>query len=495
MAYLLALDQGTTSSRAALFDTQGGLVAIAQEEFTQHYPRPGWVEHDPELIWQSQLDTAREVLAKADVRADQVLALGIANQRETVVLWERATGRPVANAIVWQDRRTAAACEALKAQGLETLFRQRTGLLLDPYFSGTKLAWLLDNVPGARERAERGELAFGTVDSFLIWRLTGGRAHVTDVTNASRTLLFDIHHRRWDDELLGHLGVPRALLPEVLASADDFGTTQADLLGAPVRIGGVAGDQQAALFGQACTVPGMVKNTYGTGCFMLIHTGDAPVASPSGLLATTTAHAGGAPGYALEGSIFVAGAVVQWLRDELGIIRSSAEVETLAASVPDTAGVYLVPAFAGLGSPYWDASARGAMVGLTRGANRAHIARAALEAIAFQSADLLDAMRVDAGQRIEAMRVDGGAAVNALLMQIQADLLGIPVVVPRILETTALGAAYLAGIRAGVWESAADVAAYWQSERTYEPAISADEAGARLARWREAVSRTRGWET
>ncbi len=494
MAYLLALDQGTTSSRAALFDTQGGLVAIAQQEFTQHYPRPGWVEHDPELIWQSQLDTAREVLAKADVRADQVLALGIANQRETVVLWERATGRPVANAIVWQDRRTAAACEALKAQGLETLFRQRTGLLLDPYFSGTKLAWLLDNVPGARERAERGELAFGTVDSYLIWRLTGGRAHVTDVTNASRTLLFDIHHRRWDDELLGHLGVPRALLPEVLASADDFGTTQADLLGAPVRIGGVAGDQQAALFGQACTVPGMVKNTYGTGCFMLIHTGDAPVASPSGLLATATAHAGDVPGYALEGSIFVAGAVVQWLRDELGIIRSSAEVETLAASVPDTAGVYLVPAFAGLGSPYWDASARGAMVGLTRGANRAHIARAALEAIAFQSADLLDAMRADAGQRIEAMRVDGGAAVNALLMQIQADLLGIPVVVPRILETTALGAAYLAGIRVGVWESAADVAAYWQSERTYEPAISADEAGARLARWREAVSRTRGWE-
>ncbi len=494
MAYLLALDQGTTSSRAALFDTQGGLVAIAQREFTQHYPRPGWVEHDPELIWQSQLDTAREVLAKADVRADQVLALGIANQRETVVLWERATGRPVANAIVWQDRRTAAACEALKAQGLETLFRQRTGLLLDPYFSGTKLAWLLDNVPGARERAERGELAFGTVDSYLIWRLTGGRAHVTDVTNASRTLLFDIHRRRWDDELLGHLGVPRALLPEVLASADDFGTTQADLLGAPVRIGGVAGDQQAALFGQACTVPGMVKNTYGTGCFMLIHTGDAPVASPSGLLATATAHAGDVPGYALEGSIFVAGAVVQWLRDELGIIRSSAEVETLAASVPDTAGVYLVPAFAGLGSPYWDASARGAMVGLTRGANRAHIARAALEAIAFQSADLLDAMRADAGQRIEAMRVDGGAAVNALLMQIQADLLGIPVVVPRILETTALGAAYLAGIRVGVWESAADVAAYWQSERTYEPAISADEAGARLARWREAVSRTRGWE-
>jgi glycerol kinase len=382
----------------------------------------------------------------------------------------------------------------LRQDGHADFLQSRTGLVLDAYFSGTKLAWLLDHVPGARQKAERGELAFGTVDSYLIWRLTGGRAHVTDVTNAARTLLFDIHHRRWDDELLGHLGVPRALLPEVLASADDFGITQADLLGAPLRIGGVAGDQQAALFGQACTVPGMVKNTYGTGCFMLIHTGDAPVASPSGLLATATAHAGDVPGYALEGSIFVAGAVVQWLRDGLGIIRNSAEVETLAASVPDTAGVYLVPAFAGLGSPYWDPSARGAMVGLTRGANRAHIARAALEAIAFQSADLLDAMRADAGQRIEAMRVDGGAAVNALLMQIQADLLGIPVVVPRILETTALGAAYLAGIRVGVWESAADVAAYWQSERTYEPAISADEAGARLARWREAVSRTRGWE-
>ncbi|GAB4350353.1 MAG: glycerol kinase GlpK [Immundisolibacter sp.] len=495
MAYLLALDQGTTSSRAAVFDTRGGLVAIAQQEFTQHYPRPGWVEHDPEQIWQSQIDTAREVLVKADIRADQLLALGITNQRETVVLWERASGRPVANAIVWQDRRTAAACQALKGRGLEALFRQRTGLLLDPYFSGTKLAWLLDNVPGARQRAERGELAFGTVDSYLIWRLTGGRAHVTDVTNAARTLLFDIHRRCWDDELLGHLGVPRALLPEVRASADDFGTTQADWLGVPVRIGGVAGDQQAALFGQVCTVPGMVKNTYGTGCFMLIHTGAAPVASPSGLLATTTAHTGDVPGYALEGSIFVAGAVVQWLRDELGIIGSSAEVEPLAASVPDTAGVYLVPAFAGLGSPYWDAGARGAIVGLTRGANRAHIARAALEAIAFQSVELLEAMRTDTGQRIEAMRVDGGAAVNALLMQVQADLLGIPVVVPRILETTALGAAYLAGIRAGVWESAADLAAYWQSERTYEPAISADEAGARLARWREAVSRTRGWET
>ncbi|TFZ82398.1 glycerol kinase GlpK [Candidatus Macondimonas diazotrophica] len=493
MGYLLALDQGTTSSRALVFDTDGRLITVAQREFTQHYPQPGWVEHDPEEIWQTQIATARAALAQAGIHADAVLALGITNQRETTLLWERASGRPVANAIVWQDRRTAAACAALKARGLESLFRERTGLMLDPYFSGTKLAWLLDHVPGVRARAERGELAFGTVDSYLIWRLTGGRAHVTDVTNAARTLLFDIHRRSWDEELLGHLGVPRALLPEVRASAGDFGTTQADLLGAPVRIGGVAGDQQAALFGQACTAPGMVKNTYGTGCFMLLHTGSTPVASRHGLLTTPVAQAGPEPGYALEGSIFVAGAVVQWLRDELGLIRSANEVEALAASVPDTAGVYLVPAFAGLGSPYWDADARGALFGLTRGANRAHIARAALEAIAFQSAEMLQAMQADAAQPIEMLRVDGGATANALLMQIQADLIGIPVVVAAVQETTALGAAYLAGIQAGVWRSAADVGAYWQSARTFEPVISRDEAAVRLARWREAVSRTRGW--
>ena len=493
MGYLLALDQGTTSSRALVFDTDGRLVTVAQREFTQHYPQPGWVEHDPEDIWQTQLATARAALAQAGIRADALLALGITNQRETLLLWERASGRPLARAIVWQDRRTAAACAALKAQGLEPLFRERTGLLLDPYFSGTKLAWLLEHIPGARARAERGELAFGTVDSYLIWRLTGGRAHLTDVTNAARTLMFDIHRRCWDEELLGHLRIPRALLPDVRASADDFGTTQADLLGVPVRIGGVAGDQQAALFGQACTAPGMVKNTYGTGCFMLLHTGPTSVASRHGLLTTPVAQVGSEPGYALEGSIFVAGAVVQWLRDELGLIRSAAEVEALAASVPDTAGVYLVPAFAGLGSPYWDADARGALFGLTRGANRAHIARAALEAIAFQSAELLQAMQADAGQPIETLRVDGGATANALLMQIQADLIGIPVLVAAVQETTALGAAYLAGLEAGVWRSAADVGAYWQAARRFEPAISRDEAAVRLARWREAVSRTHRW--
>ena len=493
MGYLLALDQGTTSSRALVFDTGGRLVTVAQREFPQHYPQPGWVEHDPEDIWQTQLATARAALTQAGIRAEALLALGITNQRETTLLWERASGRPLARAIVWQDRRTAAACAALKAQGLEPLFRERTGLLLDPYFSGTKLAWLLEHIPGSRARAERGELAFGTVDSYLIWRLTGGRAHLTDVTNAARTLMFDIHRRCWDEELLGHLRIPRALLPDVRASADDFGTTQADLLGAPVRIGGVAGDQQAALFGQACTAPGMVKNTYGTGCFMLLHTGQTPVASRHGLLTTPVAQAGPEPGYALEGSIFVAGAVVQWLRDELGLIRSAAEVEALAASVPDTAGVYLVPAFAGLGSPYWDADARGALFGLTRGANRAHIARAALEAIAFQSAELLQAMQADAAQPIETLRVDGGATANALLMQIQADLIGIPVVVAAVQETTALGAAYLAGLQAGVWRSAADVGAYWQAARHFEPAISRDEAAMRLARWREAVSRTHGW--
>jgi glycerol kinase len=495
MAYLLALDQGTTSSRALVFDTDGALVALAQQEFAQIYPQPGWVEHDPEVIWQSQLDTARQALVQAGIGARELLALGITNQRETTLVWERATGRPIHNAIVWQDRRTAAACDALKAQGLEALFRERTGLLLDPYFSGTKLAWILDTVPGARARAERGELVFGTVDSWLIWRLTGGRVHATDITNASRTLMFDLRAKRWDDDLLNHLQVPRAMLPTVWASAADFGLTEPDWLGAPVRIGGVAGDQQAALFGQACTAPGMVKNTYGTGCFMLLHTGELMTPSSHGLVTTAAAQWDATPGYALEGSIFVAGALVQWLRDGLGIIRSSAEIEALAASVPDTGGVFLVPAFVGLGSPYWDPAARGALFGLTRGVTRAHIARAALEAIAFQSAELLQAMQADAAQPIEALRVDGGATANALLMQIQADLLGVPVVLPHIQETTALGAAYLAGLQAGAWGSIDDIGAYWRSERVFEPAISRDEADTRMARWREAVSRTRGWKT
>jgi glycerol kinase len=468
---------------------------MGQQEFAQHYPQPGWVEHDPELIWQSQLGAARQALAKAGISGRDVLALGITNQRETTLLWERATGRPLHNAIVWQDRRTAAACDALKARGLEPLFRERTGLLLDPYFSGTKLAWLLDNIPGARARAERGELAFGTVDSWLIWRLTGGRVHATDPTNAARTLMFDLLAQCWDDTLLGHLRVPRAVLPQVFASVADFGATDADWFGAPVRIGGVAGDQQSALFGQACIEPGTVKNTYGTGCFMLLHTGEVMSPAPPGLLSTAAARTDQTPVYALEGSVFMAGALVQWLRDGLGIIQSSGDIEALAASVPDTAGVYLVPAFVGLGSPYWDPAARGAIFGLTRGATRAHIARAALEAIAFQSAELLAALQAAAAQPIGALRVDGGATANALLMQTQADLLGIPVVLPRIRETTALGAAYLAGLQAGVWASAAEIGALWRAERVFEPAISRDEAATRLARWREAVSRTRGWDT
>ncbi len=494
MGYLLALDQGTTSSRALVFDADGAVVSAASRELTQHYPRPGWVEHDPDEIWQTQLDAAREALARAHIGARDLLALGIANQRETVLLWDRASGRPLHKAVVWQDRRTAASCLSLKEQGLEPLFRERTGLLLDPYFSGTKLAWLLDHVPGARARAERGEVAFGTVDSWLVWRLTGGRSHVTDVTNASRTLLFDIHTGAWDDALLAQLGVPRALLPRVLPSVADFGTAQAGWLGAPVRIGGVAGDQQAALFGQAGTAPGCVKNTYGTGCFMLMHTGERPVTGATGLLGTAVAQVGQRRGYALEGSVFVAGAVVQWLRDELGLIRSADEIEALAASVPDSGGVYLVPAFAGLGSPYWDPDARGALLGLTRGANRAHIARAALEAIAFQSAELLHAMQAHGGAPIDALRVDGGATSNGLLMQMQADLLGLPVLVSRVQETTALGAASLAGLQAGVWRSEDDIAALWKPGRVFEPTLTADEVAARLARWREAVARTRGWE-
>ena len=494
LGYLLALDQGTTSSRALVFDTAGAVLSAASRELTQRYPQPGWVEHDPEQIWQTQLDTAREALTRAGIGARDVLAIGIANQRETTVLWERATGRPLHPAIVWQDRRTADVCSALREQGLEPLFRERTGLLLDPYFSGTKLAWLLDHVPGARARAERGELAFGTVDSWLVWCLTRGERHVTDVTNAARTLLFNIHTHAWDDTLLAHLGVPRAVLPTVLPSVADFGAAQAQWLGAPVRIGGVAGDQQAALFGQAGTAPGRAKNTYGTGCFMLLHTGERPVVGASGLLGTSVAQVGERRGYALEGSVFVAGAVVQWLRDELGLIRSSAEIEALAASVPDSGGVYLVPAFAGLGSPYWDPDARGALLGLTRGANRAHIARAALEAIAFQSAELLHAMQAHASAPIDALRVDGGATANALLMQIQADLLGLPILVSRVTETTALGAASLAGIHAGVWRSHDDIATHWKPGRVFEPTLSADEVANRMARWREAVSRTRAWE-
>lgn len=494
MGYVLALDQGTTSSRAILFDHRGRVVAVAQREFRQMYPRPGWVEHDPEEIWFTQLSTAREALQRAGVAAADVAAIGITNQRETTVLWDRATGTPVAPAIVWQDRRTAGMCDALKAQAAESLVRAKTGLVLDPYFSATKVAWLLDNVAGLRARAERGEIAFGTVDAWLVYRLTGGRVHATDYSNASRTLFFNIHTLSWDDELLELFGrVPRAVLPEVKPSSAIYGATAPDLLGAAIPIGGIAGDQQAALFGQACFEVGMAKNTYGTGSFLLLNTGAKPVASQHGLLTTVAWGLGGEVTYALEGSVFVTGAAVQWLRDGLGLITNAAETEALANSVPDTGGVYLVPAFTGLGAPYWDPYARGALVGITRGTTRAHIVRAALEAIAYQTCDVMRAMEQDAGVPLRALRVDGGAAVNNLLMQFQSDVLGVPVERPAVTETTALGAAYLAGLAAGVWQSQDEIRAQWHLDRRFEPAMEADRREQLLAGWRRAVERSLGW--
>ncbi|MFO1360914.1 MAG: glycerol kinase GlpK [Burkholderiales bacterium] len=493
MKAVLALDQGTTSSRAIVFDEAGAVRGLAQREFRQLFPQPGWVEHDPEEIWRAQLAVAQEALANARVAARDLAAIGIANQRETTVLWERATGAPLANAIVWQDRRTAAACDRLQADGAADWVRAKTGLVLDPYFSATKLAWLLDAIPGARARAARGELAFGTIDAWLAWKLTHGRLHVTDVTNASRTLLFDIGHGRWDDALLELFRVPREVLPAVHASSAVLGECAPDLLGAAVPLAGIAGDQQAALFGQGCHGPGLAKNTYGTGCFMLLHTGAERIRSAAGLV-TTAAASSGAAEYALEGSVFVAGAVVQWLRDGLKLIASAAEIEALARSVPDAGGVCLVPAFTGLGAPHWDAYARGAMLGLTRGTTAAHLARAALESIAFQAAEVLGAMERDAGTRLAELRVDGGATANALLMQFQADLLGVPVVRPRVLETTALGAAYLAGLAVGVWPDRAALAARWERERVFEPAMPRDEAHARRAQWARAVERAKGWE-
>jgi len=489
MTYLLALDQGTTSSRAIVFDHDGNQLALAQREFTQFYPQPGWVEHDAGEIWSTQLQVAREALVNASIDARDVAAIGITNQRETTVLWERATGRPLHRAIVWQDRRTATVCDELTAQGHEALFRARTGLLIDPYFSGTKLKWLLDTIPNVRTRAEAGELAFGTMDSWLLWNLTGGRVHATDVTNASRTLLFDIHRNIWDDELLNLLNIPHALLPAVKPSAFHFGETDTELFSITIPIGGIAGDQQAALFGQGCHAPGMVKNTYGTGCFMLMQTGARACASANGLLTTSAAQISEQALYVLEGSVFVAGAAVQWLRDGLGFIETSADIEALAASVPDSGGVFLVPAFTGLGSPYWDAYARGGLFGLTRGTTRAHIARATLESIAFQVADLLDAMQRDAGILLTELRVDGGACADDLLMQCQADLLGVPVVRPRIIETTALGAAYLAGLTVGLWRDVDEIARHWQIEKVFEPQLSRDAAAQRMADWRRAVQR------
>lgn len=493
MSYLLALDQGTTSSRAVVFDMSGSPLGMAQQEFAQAFPKPGWVEHDALEIWQSQLQTAREAVRRAGIEAKEIAAIGITNQRETTVLWERVTGRPVHNAIVWQDRRTADACDKLKASGYEPAFRQKTGLMLDPYFSGTKLAWLLENVPGLRERAGGGELCFGTVDSWLIYNLTGGKVHATDVSNASRTLLFNIHTLSWDQHLLGVLGIPKAVLPEVKPSASVFGSAHPDLLGASVPITGVAGDQQAALFGQVCFQPGMAKNTYGTGCFMLMNTGAKPVESKHGLLTTVAWQLEGKKAeYALEGSVFIAGAVVQWLRDGLGIIKNSSEVELLAAKVADTAGVYLVPAFVGLGAPYWDAYARGTIVGLTRGSTSAHIARAALESIAYQTRDVLEAMEKDSGLKLAELRVDGGASTNNLLMQFQSDILGTPVVRPKIKETTALGAAYLAAIGA----SALDISAIhsrWMLDQLFEPRMAEVARTNHYSGWKRAVERSRGW--
>ncbi len=494
MPYVLALDQGTTSSRAIVFDHAGAVRAVAQREFEQIFPRPGWVEHDAREIWSSQAGVAAEALARAGLSAADVAAIGITNQRETTVVWDRATGEPVYHAIVWQDRRTAGYCDQLKADGKADLFRRKTGLVLDAYFSGTKLRWILDNVEGARARAEAGELAFGTIDTWLVWQLTGGRRHVTDVSNASRTLLLNIHTGDWDDELLGVLGVPRAVLPQVRASSEVYGETTGDPFERPIPIAGIAGDQQAALFGQVCTRPGMVKNTYGTGCFMLMNTGTEPVASRNNLLTTVAWKIGGQLHYALEGSIFIAGAVVQWLRDGLGLIGSSAEVEALARQVEDNGGVYLVPAFVGLGAPHWDAYARGAVVGLTRGSTKAHLARAALESIAYQTADVIHAMEADAGIRLAELRVDGGATANDLLMQFQADLLGVPVVRPTVPETTALGAAYLAGLATGFWKDLDEIAEQWQIDRTFAPAMDRPQAEALLRRWSKALDRAKAWE-
>jgi len=492
--YILALDQGTTSSRAILFDRQARVKAAAQREFRQIYPQPGWVEHDPLEIWESQLAVAREAIASAGVTAAQIAAIGIANQRETTVVWDRSTGAPVHNAIVWQCRRSAAICDALKAGGWEPAVRQRTGLVIDAYFSGTKIQWLLEHVPGLRARADAGEICFGTVDTWLAWKLSGGRTWVTDYSNASRTMLFNIHQLAWDANLCGALGVPVRMLPGVRPSSFRYGHTTPDLFGAEIPIGGIAGDQQASLFGQACFAPGMAKNTYGTGCFLLIHTGDRPVASQAGLLTTIAASpVEGRAEYALEGSIFIAGAAIQWLRDGLRVIADSAESEALAASVPDTGGVYFVPAFVGLGAPHWDMYARGTILGLTRGTTRAHLVRAALEAIAYQSREVLGAALADAGLTLAELRVDGGATANNLLMQFQADILATPVVRPVVRETTALGAAYLAGLAVGYWASREEIAGNWAADRRFLPQMEPTRREELFAGWRRAVVRAAGW--
>jgi glycerol kinase len=492
--YILALDQGTTSSRAILFDNRGRAAGVAQQEFEQLYPQPGWVEHRPDEIWSSQLNAAHAVLRESDVKADQIAAIGITNQRETTLIWDRETGEPIHNAIVWQCRRTAEVCDRMRREGLEPIFQQRTGLVLDAYFSGTKVRWLLDNVAGARDLAARGKLAFGTVDSWLIWKLTGGRIHATDPSNASRTLLFNIERGEWDDELLEALDVPREVLPHVAPSSAVIGETDASLFGRAIPVAGNAGDQQAALFGQVCTSPGMSKNTYGTGCFMLLNTGAEPVKSKSNLLTTVAWQIDDEPiEYALEGSVFIAGAAIQWLRDGLRIINSAAETEAMARSVEDNGGVYFVPAFVGLGAPHWDQYARGTIVGLTRGSTREHIARAALESIAYQTSEVLRCMRDDSEIDLTELRVDGGAVRNDFLMQFQADILGIPVVRPANTETTAAGAAFLAGLAVDFWSGTEELSKLWQREKTFEPKMSRAEREGLLSEWTRAVGRARGW--
>jgi len=491
--YILALDQGTTSSRAIVLDSRGQIVAVGQQEFAQHFPHPGWVEHDAGEIWQSQLAVAREALEEAGLEADQIAAIGITNQRETVVAWDRTTGVPICRAIVWQDRRTAEFCDQLKRDGLAGEIADRTGLVVDAYFSATKLKWILDHVDGARSRAERGELAFGTIDSWLVYNLTGGKVHATDPSNASRTMLYNIHSGAWDDELLRLFDVPRVVLPEVRSSSEVYGHTDRGLFSHPVPVAGIAGDQQAALFGQLGTEPGVVKNTYGTGCFMLLNTGTEAVRSTNNLLTTVAWKIGDRITYALEGSVFIGGAVVQWLRDGLGLIEQSSDVEALAGSVEDNGGVYLVPAFAGLGAPHWDQYARGTIVGLTRGTTAGHVARAAVEAIAFQTLDILTAMEADAGRPVEELRVDGGAATNDTLMQFQSDILRVPLLRPKIVETTALGAAYLAGLGVGFWSDINEIRSHWQMDREFRPAMAVQNVDRLLTGWRRALDRSKHW--
>jgi glycerol kinase len=491
--YVMAMDQGTTSSRAIIFDKSGAVISTAQKEFTQLFPQPGWVEHDPAEIWSSQIGVATEAMAKVGLEGGNIAAIGITNQRETTIVWDRETGKPVYNAIVWQDRRTADYCDTLKAEGMENKVREKTGLVIDAYFSGTKIKWILDNVAGARERANEGKLAFGTVDAWLVWNLTHGGVHATDITNASRTMLFNIHTQEWDTELLALLDIPASMLPEVKQSSEVCGETAPGIFAVQIPIAGIAGDQHAALFGQMCTAPGMVKNTYGTGCFMLMNIGDTPIISKNNLLTTVAWKVNGRVQYALEGSIFIAGAIVQWLRDGLGIIRSSSEVEALAASVAQNDGVYLVPAFAGLGAPHWDQHARGTLVGLTRGSSAAHIARAALESIAYQTRDVLKAMEADANISIKELRVDGGATGNNLLMQFQADILQTKVVRPGITETTALGAAYLAGLATGYWQDLEEISRQWQQEKCFSPELASAQREEWINGWNRAVNAAKSW--